>query len=205
MIKRWLVVLMLARLSVPQKVEKARFIVKSMTGNTHFSSPVPTLAEVAAAADELETAYLASRDAGKDETVAMHTKEEVLDNLLIRLGHYIEDTANMDEENAEEIILSAGVATKNVPMHTAREFRVKNTNMPGEVVARTKRVPRASYIWQYSTTPTDAASWVTAAITVKATVKISGLTSGKKYSFRVAVVTKDGQGPWSNEIDLVVL
>ena len=50
-----------------------------------------------------------------------------------------------------------------------------------------------------------ASSWVTAAITKQAKHTITGLTTGTNYSFRVALVIKTGQQPFSNAVALLVL
>lgn len=206
MIKHWVVVLGLFRLSVPNKVEKARFVVSSMSGNGNFTTPIPPLAEITAAADELDAAYIASRDSSTDKTAEMYIKEQLLELKLIEEGHYIEDTANKDQENAKAIILSAGVKAKNVPVHTARDFAVKNSDLPGKVLLRTRgNRKRVGYIWQYSPNPITASSWGTANTTTVASSEISGLVSGEKYFFRVAVVSGKNQGPWSDELGLIVL
>ena len=77
--KRWIVVLRLASRSVPEKIEFSRFIVQNMTGNALFSDPTPSLDVITQLAEELQTAYDNSRDAGKQQTAAMHAKEFELD------------------------------------------------------------------------------------------------------------------------------
>lgn len=203
MVKRTKVVLELGRLSVPEKIEKARFIVLSMTGNANFPSPVPPLGDITAITNALEAAALAAEGGGEDETAIMHEKESYLDRALTNEGMYVEVIANDTPAEAESIILGAGMKSKKVPVHTAREFQVANTKIPGQVKMRTKFFPRSSFIWQYRVT--TATAWLTAATTVKATFVLSGLSSAVRYSFRVAVVTKNGQGPWSNVLELVVM
>ena len=143
---------------------------------------------------------------GDHEKVSlMHKLESELEIMLTNEQHYVEKVANDDFENGEVIILSAGMNAKKVAVHLPRQFKVKNTELPGQVKAVTTGVDRASFIWEHTTTPGVAANWVRAATTVKAQVVISGLTSGVIYSFRVAVVTKNGQGPWSNVLNLRTL
>ena len=49
--------LSLADMPIPQKIEFARQIVKSMTGNANFTTPNPTFSVVGTGATTLETAY----------------------------------------------------------------------------------------------------------------------------------------------------
>ena len=61
------VVLKLARKSIPEKIEKARYIVKSMTGNVNFTTPVPALSTIITAVNELEKAFLKAQSGRKDD------------------------------------------------------------------------------------------------------------------------------------------
>lgn len=203
--KRVIVVLKLHKLSVPKKIEKARFIVSSMSGNERFPNPSPGLNVIQERASALEGAYIAAQGGGTDDTALMYVREDELDKALIKLGHYVEDIANENIETAEAIILSAGMEPKKDPVHTAREFNVKNSGFPGRVEMETKYLDRASYIWEYTITPDDPASWKTAGTSIKASFVKDGLTPETHYFFRVATVTKDGQGPWSREFELLVL
>jgi hypothetical protein len=44
----------LSRLSLSQKIDKARQIVKALTGNPDFPTPTPALADVTGAIDDLD-------------------------------------------------------------------------------------------------------------------------------------------------------
>ena len=45
------------RLSVPEKIAKARQIINALTGNTNFSNPTPPLATITASVNALDGAY----------------------------------------------------------------------------------------------------------------------------------------------------
>jgi hypothetical protein len=55
-----------------------------------------------------------------------------------------------------------------------------------------------SYVVEQSPDPPADASWRNCAVVVKSQATIEGLTSGKKYWFRVAAVGPNGQSGWSN-------
>ncbi len=193
----------LARLSIPKKIEKARFIVTSMTGNANFPTPSPTLASITTNVNNLEAAHIAAQGGGSDDTAAMHAKELVLDLSLKSLAAYVEGIANANPLTAEATILGAGMDTKAPSVRAAREFHAAPTGKPGEVKLSTKFVKRATYIFQQSTAPDTESSWVTIGQSTRATLTKNSLVSGTRYYFRVAVVDKDGQGPWSNVVNMI--
>ena len=197
------VVLRLSRLSIPKKIAKARFIVISMAGNVNFVTPNPTLATITTNTNALETASIAAAGGGVDETANMRAKEVILDLSLDSLGAYVEGLANANPINAEAIILSAGMDVKGHPIHVAREFHVEGTGNPGEVRLATKHARYATFIFQMTTDPNNANSWIVIAQSTRAKFLKTGLLSGTRYHFRTAVVDKHGQGPWSNVLNII--
>lgn len=198
--------LKLSRLSVPEKIEKSRFIVSSMTTNAFFIAPnpvpIPTLAVITADVNALETAYIAAKGGGKDETAMMHAKEEVLNKDLLILAAYVQMVSNNNGANAEAVALSSGMDIKHIPVHTAHEFSVSSTGRPGEIKTVTRYFNRSVFHWQMST---DGITWQTIGMTTRAKLIKGGLVSGQRYYFRVAVIDKEGQGPWSNVLNTIVL
>lgn len=174
-----------------------------MTGNGHFANPFPPLAVITAAINALEQAAIAAAGGGKDETAVMHEKEIILDGLLTNEGLYVEIIANDTPAEAGSIILSAGMTPKKVTVHTAKGFHVVHGKIPGQVKLRTKYVNNAAFIWQYKVS--NAAEWVSAPQTNKASTVISGLSSAIRYSFRVAVLKSNVLGGWSDVVELIVL
>lgn len=203
--KKVVVVLKLAKLSVPHKIEKARFIVTSMTGNAAFTTPNPTLAIITTNINALETGHLAAKGGGTDETANMHSKEFVLELSLKSLAAYVEGIANTNPVTAEAVVLSAGMNIKTPATQNPRDFHVKPGDIPGEVKLSTKHEPNSTFIWQMCNDPAVEANWLTIGQATQANFVKSGLTSGARYYFRVAVVGKDGQGAWSNVVNTIVL
>ena len=203
--KKVVVVLKLARLSVPHKIEKARFIVTSMTGNAAFATPNPTLASITTNINALETAYLAAKGGSVDETANMYTKEFVLELSLKSLAAYVESIANANTVTAETVVLSSGMEIKTPVIRTARDFSVKPSETPGEVKLSTRHERNSTYIWQMSLDPSQEANWLTIGQATQASLVKNGLISGARYYFRVASVGKEGQGVWSNVLNTIVL
>lgn len=193
----------LRSLSPTEIVAKARQIVTALTGNPVYSTPHPALTLITTATDEVETA-LTDVQAAK-QTVAtfqsiQHNKTDALEGLLRQLAAYIESVAGDDEAK----ILSAGVSvrvpatsTSTVTMPTA--LSTSEGSHEGEVNLKWDKVKGAkSYVIERATDPQVATSWVHAAVSLKASATIRGLTSGTRYWFRVAAVTTGGQSGWSD-------
>src|SRR5260221_984045 len=87
----------LARMPIPQKIEKGRHIVTEVGSSPYFPSPIPPLAEVTAAIDALEAAHNAAQGGGPALTAIMYDKEELLDSVLNRLANFVEIIADGDD------------------------------------------------------------------------------------------------------------
>ena len=88
-------------------------IVKAMTGNAAFTSPLPTLAVVSAAiANLLEAQTIALRTRGG--TVDRDEKKVALVALLHQLKAYVQSIADANLENGASIITGASMVVRKV-------------------------------------------------------------------------------------------
>jgi hypothetical protein len=133
------------------------------TANPSFPNPIPPLAAVTAAIDDLQTAEHGALTRIKGAVVLRNEKRTALVGVLHQLAAYIQAVADADTTNAASIIESAGVAVRKTPTRRARAFTAK----PGPVSGVVKVVAqvasrRASYEWEYSTdgAPELMAEWV---------------------------------------------
>jgi hypothetical protein len=128
-----------------------------------------------------------------------------LDLSLTSLSFYVESTANGNLQTAETVALSSGMEVKQRGVRTAHDFEVSTNGDPGEVNLSTKFVNRATFIWQMTTTSPDSDTtiWETIGQGTRSKFLKTGLNSGTRYYFRVAVVDKNGQGPWSNVLNII--
>lgn len=197
----------LAKLPVPKKIETSRKIVRSVGAAPYFTTPLPPLAEVTTATDELETASIAAQSGGPAQTAIMHDKEAILDSKLTQLGNYVEIIANGEDT----IILAAGMDVKGKASRQPNKFTIVHGDHEGEAILQTPVTPRASYVWQKSVDPlpmdnptsANASKWEQFAITTIATATIGELVPGTRYWFRVAPITSSGQGLWSDPISMI--
>lgn len=137
----------LGRLSVTDKVARGRHIVTKLTNNPNFSDPHPSLAEVTAALDELEAAFVGVQSAKSEVTTrvgAQENAEKKLDQILARLGSYVESVAGREDT----LITSAGMDVKGsrsvatVPV-TPQAITAVAGEHDGELILSWKAVPNA--------------------------------------------------------------
>jgi len=189
--------------NVPALISYAQGIVNRMTGNPSFPAPTLTLAAVATAVGDLQTAETAALARTKGAVAARNEKRTVLVGALQQLRAHVQSIADTDPAKAASIIESAGVAVRKTPTRRARAFAAK----PGPVsgVAKVTAIAasrRASYEWQYSAD--GGKTWVTAPATLQARTTIAGLAPGSTVQFKYRPVTKTGEGDWSQPVSLMV-
>lgn len=198
-----LVKLNLSRLSVPDKLDVGRQIVLSMTGNAHFATPHPPLAEVTTAFDDLEHAYRDGQEArvsSKTKTIIQNGKEDLVDKLLRQLIGYVVSIAGDDQE----IILSAGMGVRAVPGTTTTPspptgLSSSAGDRDGEIDLSWDPAPNAvSYVVETSLDPATATSWTNRTVSTKSSFTFNGLNSGTRYWFHVAAINPAGQSGWSD-------
>lgn len=192
----------LQSLTIPEKVQKARQIVTAMTGNANFTTPDPALTVLTAAADGLEEAYniaQAARELAKAKTDLQDTANALTNSVMTAEGSYVQSKSG---GNAVKI-QSAGMDVRSdaAPigdLPAPGNVSASEGDHDGEIDLQWNRVKGAkSYVVQYTTTPTNAASWVNGPIATKSKVTVTGLTSATKYYLRVAGIGAAGQGAFS--------
>ena len=191
---------------VAQKIEFGRNVSGKLKGNANFSAPDVALADLDAKTDLLEARSVASLSGGKESKALLHQTEEEWDDLMRKTANYVNRIADGDDA----VILSAGFNLAKQPAPAVRpDFSVELGEKSGSVTIRRQAVDGAkSYIWQYymSETPaTNDADWVTAQVTSKASVDLSGLTPKTTYWFRSAVVTTAGTSAYNSPVMQVVI
>lgn len=199
----------LGKLSVTDKIARGRHIVTRLTSNAAFPTPHPPLTEVTTALDELEAASAQVQSAKSEVTTrvgAQDNAERKVDQVLARLGSYVESVAGNDDT----LITAAGMDVKGartpatVPI-IPQGVAATAGEHEGEIVLSWKPVSNAySYIIESSLDPATASSWTHVGIATSATKTIGSLTTGKRYWFRVRAVGPAGESGWSEHATKVV-
>lgn len=190
-------------LSVNDLVAKARQIGSALKTNPNFPTPQPTVAQIEAAADDLEASQAAAHAARQDaqmKTSIAHEKTDSLMGLLRQVAGYVESVAGDDETK----ILSAGMTMKSTATTPSTVFAPTGLSATageheGEIDLSWDRTKGArSYVIERSPDPLTQTSWVHQGVALKSAATINGLTSGARYWFRVAAVSNNGQSGWSD-------
>ena len=187
-------------LDVPKQVERSRLIQGALTGNASYATPVPSLATVKTATDNLETAYNESRGRDKNKIQIMKLRRAEMLALITQLAAYVQSTSGGDTE----IILSSGFdiivrGAPQPPVGQVLNLRLSNGTVSGKVKALWDKVPGARlYVITASIDPLDMKLSEFKGVSTKTRFQIEGLTPGTKYWVRVAAIGKDGLGNWSD-------
>lgn len=183
----------LARITPADLVLKVRNCVSMMTGNPAFAAPNPlpdpTLAEVTAAIDTLDTAEQAyAFNRGKVEKEARDTAFRAAKEIFHLLGGYVQ----LASGGNKEIILSAGLDVERNPtaagVPTApNNVRAEATKVFGQIIVRwgASKGRRVYKVYQTEGDPSLETGWELIASTGKVRLVVDGLDRFKTYSYRV--------------------
>jgi hypothetical protein len=197
----------LQKMTIPEKMQKTKTVITKMTGNTNFTTPIPSLTSVTAAINKLELSYEAALDGGKTKKAIVRVDEASLDTLMSQLGAYIQDITLGDELK----ILSSGleVAKKPSPpqdLTTPINLRLNKISVEGEVNLKWNPIKNAkSYMIQSTSTPQVETSWDTFAVSTKASHKANNLESQSIIWFRIAALGAKGISAFSDPFKASIL
>ena len=188
---------------VPALIVYVQNIIKGLTGNTAIPNPVPTIAVLTTALDDLQTAETAALVRTKGAATIRNEKRATLVSQLQLLRGFVQTTADASAQNGASIIESAGLAVRKTAVRAPRVFAVK----PGAVTGTAKVIApsaarRASYEWQYSID--GGKTWMTLPVTLQAKTSVTGLVPGSTVQLKYRPVTKTGEGDWSQPISTMV-
>ncbi len=213
--------------TVDNKIEFAISVVFNMTGNAFFPAPVPTLAQVNTAAQNLDNARTAALNGGVDKTALQNQLEAVLDNLMLRLANQVEGIANAaitTGGDAITIITSAGMDYRRPSTPAAVPAAPVNvtatsTLTEGEIHTEWDVVHEAHvYVVETTTDPLvvgtgnrtaapapgvtlpAAVVWTQVKILTQRKFTLTGLVSGTKYAVRIYCVGTHGESAYSNVV-----
>lgn len=172
---------------------KAANIVKSMTGNTNYTTPVPTLAVVQTTLTAYETALTAAQNGTPDKTAFKDQKRRDLEAVLKQLGTYVQ----LNCKNDLSILLSSGFeankpATRVGVLPKCENMKVENGPNSGTIKVSVDKM-KGARSYRYETTPAPVTGQSVWNVNVGTASKftIDGLISGQQYGFRVAGVGAD--------------
>lgn len=185
-------------------------IVTSMTGNARFPAPTPPLATLTTQAAGMD-GLVADRDAllqqAQTLTLQIRASRTVLEGSLgAEVGYEESVVERLPADQQAAAILSAGMAvagstgTPVRPMPKVEGLTATAGDADGEVDLTWNAVRRGlqNFLIELSEDPAGQIGWRFAANSRKSSATITGLTSGKRYWFRVTAEGAAGPGPASN-------
>jgi|SRR6185436_16321346 len=185
---------------VPYIIEKARLIQTKMTGNADFPTPIPTLIILGGLIDALSLAYENALGGDKIKKSLMRIALKDLMTALNTMLGYVASVSAGDET----MILSTGFDVKR-PRTPAGilpppvNVRAVFGNVPGEIILRWAGVTRRLiYKVQMNDTPADDTNWKDLTYTGKIRLGVNSLISDKVYGFRIASISAEGLGNYSD-------
>ena len=210
----------ISKLNPEQTRDKGNSIVASMSqAATNFPTPSPTLPVITQATYDLNVLILqrkAMESQLQQHTQLVNNASEAVKTLLRAEAGYVEGVANANDNPpavAASIIESAGmdVAGGNTPvgpMPKVTGLSGTQGDEIGEVDLNWNSILKGdpTFVVQKTDDPTASTGWVNLINTTprKSKCSLPGLASATRPWFRVAAVGTEGQGPWSDPVQVTV-
>ena len=198
-----------SRLSVTEKLQRARQIALAMMNKPHFPTPKTTPLEIQSACVTLEDTALeaeAARQEAKNKTTIKNAAEDALDKVMTQSAGYVMAISGGDES----MVQSAGMDLKGAPGASAMPAQPHGLSPTagdhdGEMdLSWDPVLDAASYVIEISPDPPTATSWKHLAVSTKSSFTATGLVPGSRVWFRVAAVNPAGQSGWSEPATKIV-
>ena len=199
------VVCKLTRIPMAEVITTVDSILLKMTANPKFPDPEPSLPVIRRQRLQLINIVAKAKDGATADKAAVKVKLRRLLLSMTTLKAYVQTIANADAATAEQVVESSGLTVQRFTPRQKRTFGVTNTTARGTVKAVCPRTKKdVMFLFSYTTTPENEASYVKTEPSPAATAIISGLKSRERYYFRWATITAKGQTAWSQVMDTVV-
>lgn len=185
---------------------RAQLILNSLTGNAHFTDPVPSLAELQAAITAFSAALIKAGSGNRSDIAFKNQKRRELVAILVSLAQYVTFVANGDES----ILYSSGFEISKTPgtiiITRPENLQVINGNNTGELQISVNGVKGAlSYLFEYTTDATQAASNWQSIASSRVKFMVDGLQPGTVYYCRVGAVGGNNQLQYSDIVSRMVI
>ena len=192
----------LAGKSISVVIEIVREILGKVVANIAvYATPNPPVLTITGHVDALELSYQAALKGDRVKKAIMRLdRQRVMQDMSV-LQAYVQTTS---EGDADKILLVADVKKNPSPvgiLQPPAKLRAVFGLHDGEIITRWGGVSkRLIYKLEINDTPGDETKWADLAATTKNRFEVKGLISGHIYSFRVATVSVEGMGSWSDPI-----
>jgi hypothetical protein len=184
------------------RIHYARSVAAAMTGNPHFPSPTPTIADFESRIDAAAEAQAHVLIGPVGTASRRDARLMAVQGDLERLRVYVQSVADATFAEAPAIIASAGMSVKRPGLHDKQPLAVKAGPTTGSVVVVAKAAgDRATYEWQYARA---GEPWIDLEPTRQAKKVLGGLVAVRVYQFRVRSITRAGRSDFGQVVSVLV-
>ena len=204
--KKPIVSLSFAKLADANLVTKTNQILASMTGNTNYPTPTPTLPVVQAAATAFSSALTAAADGGRTKTAEKNAARTVLLGLLRNLALYVQQHCNEDLV----VLLTSGFDAQKEPqpagvLPAPLGATLTQGPLSGRLDFRTASVANASAYEGQMTTDINKSEWEDVGTFTATRFSLDDLKPGTVYWARSRAVGSEGPGAWSDAVSAMAI
>ena len=182
-------------------------IITSMTGNTNFPTPDPTLTVVTTARDAFVVAVHEAMHRDSEKVAVRNAKRAELVSLLRQLSNYVDSKSNEDMA----VLLSSGFPAQKTPRQPVGPVAtpyapvLRQGPVTGLLKARTGKIAGANASnWRIALASAPLV-YVQTAQTTGARHDFPGLTPGETYIVEVNALGAAGASDWSPSTSLMVI
>ena len=181
-------------------------LVVAMTGNAHYTTPVPALAVISAALDDLRAKITAANAGGKLARSERNTAWTTAKGLLRQLAAYVQ----LNCQNDIDILLSSGFSATKIPapigpLGAPQNVRLSRKDMEGQIYLQFTPVYGTTAGYTVQTAPAATGPFTDYVLSSKSRVFIDNQTPLQACWVRVRATGTAGAGPWSEVVSIMVL
>lgn len=178
-------------------------VLNSLTGNTHYPTTSPTLAEITALKNEFDVAKFNAADGGKTLTAIKNEKRKALEQGLRLLGSYVEDHGNNNLAILESTGFVVYSTDKNPlpPPPTPANLTIYDGRTSGTVRAKVKAIGKGTmYELRYTIAAvlTPDVKWTYMPVITNSSQYITGLPPTSTIWVQVRSSNSHGTSDWSD-------
>ena len=184
--------------------ELAKIIGTNIKDNSIFANPPLEITDFLQLADTCERLYREKQTGNKEKIAAYNASMLQLRNGMRKLVNFVNSIA---EGNVETIIASGMEVSKEpeakpAPMQVEK-FSAQFSGITASVMlAWAKAKYGEFYVAEYTSNP-ETGNWIKLDPITARKMSVEGLTTGKKYWFRVAAYNNKGKGVYSDLVEMI--
>lgn len=204
-------------LTDPEAVLRAQLIVSNLTAHPLFQTiawppQVPSLTQLAEAADGLSDAYNAALTRDVVKIGVRKTSREDLNKKITNIGQFVVVVVGDNPDALSGTGFEARrqrSARSHAALQAPPNFTVTNGNIKGTMIAKAGRLDGAGsyemHVSEQADPSVEEGYFFNASFLHATHMETKGHQPGKNYHFRLRGVSTDGPGPWSAVVSLISL